>query len=286
MVADRIRETYEDLHVHPELSGQERRTAGIAAQRLREQGFAVQASLGGTGIVGVLSQDGVDGPRVLLRADMDALPVSEQTGLPYASSTDGVMHACGHDMHVACLLGTASELAADRPQWKGTLVVLFQPAEETVSGARAMVDDGLYEKVPRPDVVLGQHVAPDTGRHTRAATGSCVRGLRLGARHVLRPWRPRVPPPDHGRSGRDGGGNGDASTGPVKNQVVGASVAGSGTAAEARSAAAVANRCWAATGRWPTCSRTTATSRAAVPRVRRLTSNSSASVSWLQRPRW
>jgi amidohydrolase len=160
MVADRIRETYEDLHVHPELSGQERRTAGIAAQRLREQGFAVQEGLGGTGVVGVLSQDRADGPTVLLRADMDALPVSEQTGLPYTSSTDGVMHACGHDMHVACLLGAASELAAARPQWKGTLVVLFQPAEETVSGARAMVDDGLYEKVPRPDVVLAQHVAP------------------------------------------------------------------------------------------------------------------------------
>jgi amidohydrolase len=160
VVADRVRATYEDLHVHPELSGQERRTAGIAAQWLREHGFAVQEGLGGTGVVGVLSQNRANGPTVLLRADMDALPVLEQTGLPYASSTDGVMHACGHDMHVACLLGAAGELAAARPGWNGTLVVLFQPAEETVSGARAMVDDGLYEKVPRPDIVLGQHVAP------------------------------------------------------------------------------------------------------------------------------
>jgi hippurate hydrolase len=157
---DRLRATYEDLHVHPELSGQERRTAGIAARWLREHGFAVQEGIGGTGVVGVLGGNRAGGPTVLLRADMDALPVSEQTGLPYASGTDGVMHACGHDMHVACLLGAAGELAAARTEWKGTLVVLFQPAEETLSGARAVVDDGLYEKVPRPDIVLGQHVAP------------------------------------------------------------------------------------------------------------------------------
>src|SRR3954452_18112542 len=99
MVADRIRETYEDLHVHPELSGQERRTAGIAAQRLREQGFADQAGLGGTGVVGVLIQDRADGRTVLLRADMDALPAYEQIGLPYASSADGVIPARGHVMH-------------------------------------------------------------------------------------------------------------------------------------------------------------------------------------------
>ena len=157
---NRLRAVYEDLHVHPELSGQERRTAGVAARWLREHGFTVQEGLGGTGVVGVMGEDRAHGPTVLLRADMDALPVSEQTGLPYASATDGVMHACGHDMHVACLLGAAGQMAAARAEWKGTLVVLFQPAEETVSGARAMVDDGLYEKVPRPDIVLGQHVAP------------------------------------------------------------------------------------------------------------------------------
>jgi amidohydrolase len=157
-LAGRLRSTYEDLHAHPELSGQEHRTAGIVAPWLREQGYHVQEAIGGTGVVGVLSQG--QGPTVLLRADMDALPVVEQTGLPYLSTVDGVMHACGHDMHVTCLLGAAGQLAAARDQWHGTLIVLFQPAEETGSGAQAIIDDGLYSQVPRPDIVLGQHVAP------------------------------------------------------------------------------------------------------------------------------
>jgi amidohydrolase len=154
----RLRSVYEDLHAHPELSGQEHRTAGIAAGWLSEQGYQVIEGLGGTGVAGVLSQG--DGPTVLLRADMDALPVTEETGLPYASTVEGVMHACGHDMHVTCLLGAASQLAAARGQWRGTLVTVFQPAEETAAGAKGMVDDGLYQKVPRPDIVLGQHVSP------------------------------------------------------------------------------------------------------------------------------
>ncbi|MEU4294580.1 amidohydrolase [Kribbella sp. NPDC026596] len=154
----RLRTTYEDLHAHPELSGEERRTAGIAAEWLRELGFEVSEGVGRTGVVGVLSHG--DGPTVLLRADMDALPVAEETGLAYASTVDGVMHACGHDMHVTCLLGAAVELAAARDEWHGTLVVVFQPAEETASGAQGMIDDGLYQKVPKPDIVLGQHVAP------------------------------------------------------------------------------------------------------------------------------
>ncbi len=114
--------------------------------------------VGGTGVVGVLRNG--PGPTVALRADMDALPVAEETGLPYASTVDGVMHACGHDVHVTCLLGAATTLDAVRDTWCGTLVVVFQPAEETVSGAQAMVDDDLFARVPRPDVVLGQHVAP------------------------------------------------------------------------------------------------------------------------------
>lgn len=154
----RLRSTYEDLHAHPELSGDEHRTAGIVAGWLREQGFDVHEGIGGAGVAGVLSQG--DGPTVLLRADMDALPVAEETGLPYASTVDGVMHACGHDMHVTCLLGAAVELAAARDAWRGTLVVVFQPAEEIGAGAQDMVDDGLYQKVPKPDIVLGQHVAP------------------------------------------------------------------------------------------------------------------------------
>ncbi len=162
----RLEDVYRDLHAHPELSFQERRTAGIVAERLGRMGFEVEDGIGGTGVVGVLARS--EQPVVLLRADMDGLPVAEATGLPYASSARGldpeglevpVMHACGHDMHVTCLLGAASRLAGD-PSWDGTLIVLFQPAEEVARGAAAMVADGLYTKVPRPDVVLGQHVAP------------------------------------------------------------------------------------------------------------------------------
>lgn len=157
-VATRLRSIYEDLHTHPELSGDEQRTAAIAAGWLREHGFDVTEGVGGAGVVGLLNRG--DGPVVLLRADMDALPVTEETGLAYASTVPGVMHACGHDMHVTCLLGATHELAVTAEQWRGTLVAVFQPAEETASGAQSMVDDGLYAKVPRPDVVLGQHVAP------------------------------------------------------------------------------------------------------------------------------
>lgn len=158
---------YRDLHAHPELSHQEHRTAGIAAEGLERLGYAVTRGIGGTGVVGVLENG--DGPVVLLRADMDALPVEEATGLPYASTARGVdpdghdvpvMHACGHDVHVTCLLGAAERLAERRGEWSGTLVALFQPAEEYGAGAQVMVDDGLYAKVPTPDVVLGQHVAP------------------------------------------------------------------------------------------------------------------------------
>ncbi|MEN5074835.1 amidohydrolase [Isoptericola cucumis] len=157
---------YTDLHAHPELGFAEHRTAGVVAERLRGWGYAVHEGIGGTGVVGVLTNG--DGPRVLLRADMDGLPVTERTGLPYASTqvttTDdgqeaGVMHACGHDVHVTCLLGAAAALADGDIGWSGTLVVLFQPAEELGRGARAMLDDGLFATVGgAPDVVLGQHV--------------------------------------------------------------------------------------------------------------------------------
>lgn len=158
---------YRDLHANPELSFQERRTAGIVAETLGRLGFAVTTGIGRTGVVGVLENG--DGPTVLLRADMDGLPVLEATGLPYASTARGtdpdgqdvpVMHACGHDVHVTCLLGASERLVAERDAWNGTLVVLFQPAEEWGGGAQAMVDDDLYARVPTPDVVLGQHVAP------------------------------------------------------------------------------------------------------------------------------
>lgn len=158
---------YRDLHANPELSFQEHRTAGIVAEALGRFGFDVTTGIGRTGVVGVLENG--EGPTVLLRADMDGLPVLEATGLPYASTARGtdpdghdvpVMHACGHDVHVTCLLGASERLVADRNSWTGTLVVLFQPAEEWGGGAQAMVDDDLYGRVPTPDVVLGQHVAP------------------------------------------------------------------------------------------------------------------------------
>ena len=154
----RLRSIYRDLHAHPELSFQEHRTAGISARWLKDLGFEVLEGVAVTGVAGVLRNG--DGPTVLLRADMDALPVREATGLGYASQVDGVMHACGHDIHVTCLLGAASELAASRADWSGTVVTVFQPAEETASGAKGMVADRLFERVPRPDVVLGQHVSP------------------------------------------------------------------------------------------------------------------------------
>ena len=153
-----LEELYKDVHRHPELSMQEQRTAGLAAERLSAAGFEVTAGVGGTGVVGLLRNG--EGPTVMLRADMDALPVAEQTGLEYASMVDGVMHACGHDMHVAWLVGATAELAATRGDWHGTLLAVFQPAEETAAGAQAMIDDGLFGRSPKPDVILGQHVMP------------------------------------------------------------------------------------------------------------------------------
>ncbi|NUP52814.1 MAG: amidohydrolase, partial [Catenulispora sp.] len=163
-----LRDLYKDLHQHPELSFQEVRTAGIVAARLRAAGWEVTEAVGGTGVVGVLHGAHPAGPVVLLRADMDALPVREETGLPYASTAtalepDGtevpVMHACGHDVHVACLLGAAELLAAERESWSGTVLAVFQPGEE-VGGAPRMLEDGFADRFPRPDVCLGQHVGP------------------------------------------------------------------------------------------------------------------------------
>ncbi|MEU5883811.1 amidohydrolase [Spirillospora sp. NPDC047279] len=153
-----LTDLYKDLHAHPELSFAEHRTAGVIAERLTGLGLEVTTGVGRTGVVGALRNGA--GPMVLLRADFDALPVTERTGLPYASETDGVMHACGHDMHVTCLLGALDLLNGARDSWSGTVLAVFQPAEEIGAGARAMVDDGLYDRFGRPDVVLGQHVGP------------------------------------------------------------------------------------------------------------------------------
>jgi hippurate hydrolase len=163
-----LEKLYKDVHSHPELSMHETRTSGLAADRLNAAGYELTTGVGKTGVVGLLRNG--DGPTVMLRADMDALPVKEATGLPYASivtSTDDdgkstpVMHACGHDMHVAWLVGAATLLAQHRDEWKGTLMPVFQPGEETAQGAQAMIDDNMFERFPRPDVILGQHVMPN-----------------------------------------------------------------------------------------------------------------------------
>lgn len=167
---------YRDLHAHPELSHQEHRTAGDVARIIGSYGFEVHAGIGGTGVAAVLANG--DGPTVLLRADMDALPIKEQTGAAYASEVtvdqDGgavpVAHACGHDIHVSSLLGAARLLSAHPEAWNGTIIALFQPAEETGDGAKGMVDDGLLDRIPKPDVALAQHVLP--GESGRVATRS------------------------------------------------------------------------------------------------------------------
>jgi amidohydrolase len=156
---------YKDIHSHPELSMQETRTAGVAADHLRALGYEVTTGVGKTGVVGLLRSG--EGPTVMLRADMDALPVQEATGLPYASKVTAadsagksvpVMHACGHDMHVTWLIGAATMFSKSREAWKGTLMAVFQPAEETAQGSQAMIDDGLFKRFPKPNVILGQHV--------------------------------------------------------------------------------------------------------------------------------
>lgn len=156
---------YQDLHEHPELSMAEFRTAAMVAERIENLGYEVTRNVGKTGVVGVLRNGA--GATVMLRADMDALPVTEATGLPYASRVKakdedgvevGVAHACGHDLHVTWLIGAAQLLAQHRDAWKGTVLAVFQPGEEVGRGARSMMDDGMAERFPKPDIVLGQHV--------------------------------------------------------------------------------------------------------------------------------
>ena len=160
-----LEDIYKDIHRNPELSMQEFRTAKIAADYLVRYEFDVTEKIGITGVVGLMKNG--EGPVVMLRADMDALPVTEATGLPYASTkiardeedTEvGVSHVCGHDMHVAWLMGAARLFSEHRDQWKGTLMVVFQPGEEVGRGAQGMIDDGLTDRFPRPDIILGQHV--------------------------------------------------------------------------------------------------------------------------------
>ena len=164
---------YTDLHRHPELSFQETRTAGVIARHLADLGIEFEEGIGKTGIAGVIRNpstgSGTDGPVIWQRADMDALPVEERTGLEYASTARGtdpsgldvpVMHACGHDMHVTALLGALERLVATKDQWSGTIVAVFQPAEEYGAGSQAMIADGVLDRFPKPNIVLGQHLTP------------------------------------------------------------------------------------------------------------------------------
>jgi amidohydrolase len=191
-----LEDLYKDIHSHPELSMQETRTAGIVAKRLKAAGYEVTTKVGKTGVVGLLRNG--DGSTMMLRADMDALPVKEATDLKYASkvtvkdpegNTVPVAHACGHDMHTTCLVGAATLFAKERDTWHGTLMVVFQPAEETAEGAQAMIDDKMFTRFPKPDVVLGQHVmvGPSgtiggrTGVITSAANSLQIRMFGRGA---------------------------------------------------------------------------------------------------------
>jgi len=179
-----LEEFYRDLHANPELSLQETRTAGVVAERMRALGLDVTEGVGGTGVVAVLENGA--GKVVWLRADMDGLPVEEKTGLDYASTVttiaaDGtevpVMHACGHDMHVTWLVGAVERLVETKADWAGTVVAVFQPAEETLEGARAMVADDIAGRFPRPDVVIGQHVGPLPAGVVSLTSGAAMAGV-------------------------------------------------------------------------------------------------------------
>ncbi|WP_017569713.1 amidohydrolase [Nocardiopsis halotolerans] len=184
---ERMHRIYRHLHAHPELSMREHATADFVAAELDDLGVE-HFRCGGTGVVGVVRNG--EGPVVAFRADTDGLPIAEDTGLDYASTATGtlsdgtvvpVMHGCGHDTHVTSLLTAARVLLARTDAWSGTLVLVFQPGEETAEGARAMVDDGLWERAPRPDVVLGQHVMP-----LRAGTVTLSHGTAMAMADALR----------------------------------------------------------------------------------------------------
>ncbi|MBR7799249.1 M20 metallopeptidase family protein [Undibacterium fentianense] len=213
--ADDLFRYYQHLHANPELSHFEKNTSANLAAELRKAGYKVTERVGkyedgsqAYGVVAVLENG--PGPRLLIRADMDALPIVEETGLPYASKIKaknamgqeiGVMHACGHDLHVTALVGTARELAARRQEWRGTLVLVGQPSEETLDGAQAMLRDGLYERFGRPDMALAMHdsAAIPTGEvgvyagATHAAVTSIDVIIRGVGGHGAAPHRGRDP---------------------------------------------------------------------------------------------
>jgi hippurate hydrolase len=170
---------YKDLHAHPEIAYEEVRTAATLAAAMRALGFEVTEKVGRTGVVALLRNG--PGPTVMVRTELDGLPMEEKTGLPYASRAKSaaggfVAHSCGHDIHMAAWVGTARALLAMKPQWKGTLMFVAQPAEELVSGAKTMVADGLFTRFPKPDVAFALHVGPSPvgaiGLNTGAVTSN------------------------------------------------------------------------------------------------------------------
>ncbi|WP_445005013.1 amidohydrolase [Halomonas mongoliensis] len=179
---ERVQALYRQLHQFPELPFQEHETSARLAEALEALGYAVTRGVGGTGVVALLRNG--EGPTVMLRGDMDALPIEEKTGLDYASvqtaeSGGGqvpLMHACGHDLHSSCIVGAAAVMAGLREQWSGTLMLICQPAEEIFGGARAMLDDGLYERFARPDVILGQHNMPALAGTVGHISGGAMAG--------------------------------------------------------------------------------------------------------------
>ncbi|MCW8997517.1 MAG: amidohydrolase, partial [Kangiellaceae bacterium] len=173
---------YKHLHQNPEISFQEKQTAKKIAGELKELGFGITTNFGGHGVVGVFKNG--DGPTVMVRTDLDALPIKEQTGLTYASKKtqkdrDGkvthTMHACGHDIHMTAFVGTARRLIDNKDKWSGTLIMIGQPAEERSGGAKAMLKEGLFEKFPRPDYNLAIHVSADL----KAGTVGVVKGYAM-----------------------------------------------------------------------------------------------------------
>lgn len=178
---DKVIGLYRDLHQHPELPFQEYRTSTRLADALETLGYNVTRKVGGTGVVALLSNG--NGPTVMLRGDMDALPIKEETGLAFASQQTALdstgqevplMHACGHDLHSSCLIGAAAVLAGLKDHWSGTLMLICQPAEEVFGGARAMLEDGLYTRFPRPDIILGQHNMPALAGSIGHISGSAM----------------------------------------------------------------------------------------------------------------
>jgi len=164
---------YEDLHSHPELSHEEERTARCILGQLDKYDCEVVTGIGGHGIVAIFRNG--DGPTALMRADFDALPVTEETGVDFAA-TNGKMHACGHDVYTTALLGACELIDVHRDAWRGTFLALFQPAEESSMGAKYMIADGLTERVPKPDVCLGQHVMPGPAGQVQSTSGPILAG--------------------------------------------------------------------------------------------------------------